>query len=320
MAVAPFETSMRTLEFNSTFEMLLQQEKSKLRSLVSSKGYKGKEAVAVNQMGALQFRMPAGRYSPKQFQIAQFTRPWVTPTPRSLTVPVDEFDLLNSIADPKGVISQSAVAAANRLYDDQIISSAFGSALRGEDTSSQVSETFPTTVSTTTSASAPYGGFLVADTFGAGASVGLTTAKFREMRRIAQHYENDLDAESLCLVAGSQQESDMLGQVEIIDKNFMSGMAMDNGRVDRVLGVHMVYSERLQTSSSNSLRNCIGFVNSGIHMGIWKELDTRIDQRTDLESDPWQLYAMIQVGAVRTQLGKVFQLNCADTTGADITP
>ena len=320
MALAPFETSMLTLEFNSTFEMLLQQEVSKLRSLITSKGYKGKEAVAVNQMGALQFKMPAGRYSPKQFQIAQFTRPWVTPVPRSLTVPVDEFDLLNSIADPKGVISQSAVAAANRLYDDQIISAALGTTLRGEDTSSQTSETFPTTTSTTTSASAPYGGFLIADTFGSGASTGLTTNKIREMRRVAQHYENNLDAESVCLVAGSQQESDLLGQTLVIDKNFSGGMVVESGRPGMVFGTGMVYSERLQTSSSNTLRNCIGFVKSGLHMGVWKELDTRIDQRVDLESDPWQLYSMIQVGACRTQLGKVFQVNCADTTGSDITP
>jgi Phage capsid protein len=160
----------------------------------------------------------------------------------------------------------------------------------------------------------------VADTFGSGASVGLTTNKLREMRRVAQHYENRLDAESLNLVAGSQQESDLLGQVEIIDKNFTTGMAMEDGRVSRVLGINMVYSERLQTSSSNTLRNTIGFVGSGMHLGVWKELDTRISQRDDLESDPWQLYCMIQVGAVRTQLGKVFQVNCADTTGYDITP
>ncbi len=210
MATAPFETSMFTLEFNSTFELLLQQKISKLRGLVSTGAYKGQMAVAINQIGALQFKMPAGRYSPKQFQIAQFTRPWVTPTPRSLTVPVDEFDLLSSITDPKSVISQSAVAAANRLYDDTIIAAAFGTTQRGEDKSALTAETFPTTVSTTTSSAAPYGGFLVADTFGSGASVGLTTTKIREMRRVLQHYENDMDAESVTLLGGSQQESDLL--------------------------------------------------------------------------------------------------------------
>ena len=320
MATAPFETSMFTLEFNSTFEMLLQQKVSKLRGLVDSMACKGQAKVAVNQIGALQFKMPAGRYSPKQFQIAQFTRPWLTPNPRSLTVPVDEFDLLNSITDPKSAISQSAVAAANRVYDDTIISAAFGTTERGEDKSAFTAETFPSTASTTTSSSAPYGGFLVADTFGSGASVGMTTTKIREMRRVLQHYENDLDAESVTIAAGSQQESDLLSQVQVIDKSFSGGAAFESGRVNMALGTNFVWTERLQTSSSNSLRNCIGFVRSGLMLGVWKDVETKIDQRTDIESDPWQLYSMIQVGACRTQLGKVIQINCADTTGADITP
>ncbi len=97
-------------------------------------------------------------------------------------------------------------------------------------------------------------------------------------------------------------------------------MAFENGRPGMVFGTNTVLTERLQTSSSNSLRNCIGFVRSGLHLGVWKDLDTRITQRDDLESDPWQLYSMIQLGACRTQLGKIIQINCADTTGADITP
>lgn len=320
MAVAPFETSMYTLQFNSTFELLLQQDTSRLRSLVDSKGYKGQMAAVVNQMAALQYKMPAGRYSPKQFQIAQFTRPWVIPFPRSLTVPVDEFDLLNSIADPKGVISMAAVAAANRLYDDTLITAAFGTTQRGEDKSALTAETFPSTASTTTSSTAPYGGFLVVDTFGSGASVGMTFPKVREMRRVLQHYENNLSAESVTIVQGSQQESDLLSQVEVIDKRFNDRPVVENGSVTGILGTNIVCSERLQTSSSNTLRNCIGFVRSGLHLGVWKELDTKISQRDDLESDPWQLYSMIQLGAVRTQLGKVIQINAADTTGVDITP
>ena len=217
MAVLPFDQAMFTLEFNSTFEMLLQQKVSKFRSLVDSKTYKGREAAVVNQIAALQFKMPAGRYSPLQFQIAQFTRPWVQPIFRSLAVPFDGIDELQSIADPKSAISMTAVAAAERFLDDVIIGAAFGTTQRGQDPTSFVAETFPSTVSTTTSTSAPYGGFLVADTFGSGASVGMTYAKIREMRRVLEHYENDMAMESVSLAVGSQQNSDMLGQIEVIE-------------------------------------------------------------------------------------------------------
>lgn len=320
MANLPFETSQLTLDFTSTFELLLQQVVSKMRGLVDSKGYKGRAAAVVNQMAALQYRMPAGRYSPLQFQIAQFSRPWVIPTTRDLTVPVDNFDLLQSIADPKSVITQAAVAAANRAFDDVIISAAFGTTQRGEDTSSWVAETFPTTVSTTTSTSAPYGGFLVADTFGAGASVGMTYNKIREGRRVLEHYENDLSMTKVALATGSQQNSDMLGQVTVIDKRFNDKPVVESGNVTGILGCDIVSTERLQTSSSNTLRNTIMWVPGGLHLGIWEEPTTKIDNRIELTSQPWQLYSSFMIGACRTQLGKVLQINCADTTGADITP
>jgi len=45
-----------------------------------------------------------------------------------------------------------------------------------------------------------------------------------------------------------------------------------------------------------------------------------ITQRTDLSSQPWQIYTKASFGATRTQPGKVFQIQCADTTGVDINP
>jgi hypothetical protein len=313
---------MFTFEFNSTFELLLQQEVSRFRSLVDSKTYRGRIAMAVNQVGALQFKMPAGRYSPLVFQYAQFTRPWVTPIDRSITVPFDTFDELKSVADPKAAISMSAVAAANRFYDDTIIAAAFGTVSRGEDPGNLTTENFPSTASTTTDNTAPFGGFLVVDTFGSGASVGMTYNKIREGRRVLEHYENTQTVRggNLNLATGSQQNSDMMGQIEVIDKRFNDKPVVERGFVTDIMGCTIVPSERLQTSSSNALRNNIMWERSGLHLGVWKDMSTRIDNRVDLESTPWQLYSMISAGAVRTQLGKVVQINCADTSGADITP
>ena len=77
--------------------------------------------------------------------------------------------------------------------------------------------------------------------------------------------------------------------------------------------------ERLNTSSSNTLRNCIFGVRSGLYLGLWKDMATRIDNRIDLAGQPWQLYSMVSAGATRTQLGKLVQVNAADTTGSDPT-
>jgi len=45
-----------------------------------------------------------------------------------------------------------------------------------------------------------------------------------------------------------------------------------------------------------------------------------VSQRNDLSGEPWQLYSKHTFGATRTQPGKVVEIDCLDTTGADITP
>ena len=163
------------------------------------------------------------------------------------------------------------------------------------------------------------GGYLVADTFGASASTGMTYPKMVEAWRVMRHAQVDLDAETPCLMISSQQESDLKKQQEIINKDYNDNMVIENGRVPRAAGFDLIVTERLNTSSSNSLRNCLAFVRSGLHLGIWRDMNIKIDNRVDLTSHPWQLYAMLSAGACRTQLFKVVQINCADTSGFDPT-
>jgi hypothetical protein len=136
-----------------------------------------------------------------------YTRRWVFPTDRSLPVLVDSFDELRTIVDPRAGINAAVVAAANRLFDDIIIQALFASAFTGVDSSSLVAETFDTTQ------------FQVGPTFGGGGSnTGMIYQKIVEARRILRHYENDLDAMGLTLAIGSQQESDLMNQIEVVNR------------------------------------------------------------------------------------------------------
>ena len=77
-------------------------------------------------------------------------------------------------------------------------------------------------------------------------------------------------------------------------------------------------SERIPYGSN--LRQVPCFVKSGMHLGIWQDVQIDISQRKDLSSQPYQIYAKVSMGATRTEPGKVLQILCADTTGGDITP
>lgn len=303
----PYEVELLTTQFSTRLDLLLQQTMSKLRGLVDSGSYTGKMASPVQQIGVLSYSQPSGRYSPLVPRIPQYTRRWVFPNDRDLTVLVDTFDELRSIVDPKGGISNTAAAAANRYFDDLIINAANGSASTGVDASSLSTESFDSSNA------------LVADTFGASASTGLTYPKLVEAWRIMRLRQVDLQAEPPCLIMGSQQEADLKKQQEVISKEYGGSMAVVNGVVEKVAGFQLVVTDRVNTSSSNTLRNCLAFVRSGVHLGIWKDVMTKINERVDLTSHPWQLYSMISAGATRTQQFKVIQVNCADTTGFDPT-
>ena len=309
----PYETEMLSTQYTSKLDMLLQQKTSKLRGLVDSAFYTGKQGSPVNQIGVLEVKQPGGRFSPITPQIPNYTRRWVFPNDRDIAVLVDQFDELRSIVDPKPGISEAVAAAFGRYLDDLIINAANASASTGVDASSLSTESFATTVSTS-------GGYLVADTFAASASTGMTYPKLVEAWRVMRHAQVDLDAEKPYLLIASQQESDLKKQQEVISRDYGDAMSVTTGMAPpRLAGFNIVVTERLNTSSSDSLRNCLAFVPSGLHLGLWKDQAVKIDNRVDLTSQPWQIYAMISAGATRTQLRKVVQINCADTTGTDPT-
>lgn len=308
----PYEVEMVTWSFTSRLETLLQQDVSLLRMRVDTGTHVGKGASPVNQIGVTSYDQPGPRGSPIVPKILNQTRRWVFPNDRDLAVQVDQFDELRSIVDIKGGITESAAAAAGRYFDDLVINAANATATTGPDSSNFSTESFASTASTS-------GGYLVVDTFGASASTGATWPKVVEATRVMRHAQVRLDMERPCWAIGSQQEAELSKQQEVISREYGIAAITNEGVVTRIGRADIVVSERLNTSSSSTLRNTLMFVPSGIHLGLWRDTTVRVDNRIDLTSQPWQLYSMITAGATRTQLFKVVQINCADTTGADPT-
>lgn len=296
-----------TQQFTTVLEMLLQQKGSKLRGKVSEGAYVGKMASPVNQIGAIQLTAPAGRFAPKTRTDATFVRRWVFPQDGEIDQLIDNFDLLKTIVNPTSEYATNAAAAVGRAWDDAIIAAATGTAYTGQDVAALSTESFNTT------------NFRVADTFGASAATGLTVAKLIEAKRILRKYHNDLETDPLTIVIGSQQESDLLNQVQVVSTDFNDKPVLVDGRVVRFLGFDVVVMERLPTYTTNT-RGVLAFVKSGLHLGVWKDMQNRASIRNDLSSEPYDLNTQVSYGATRTQPGKVIQIACLDSTGADITP
>ena len=296
-----------TTEFSTVLELKLQQRGSKLRGRVEEGSHTGKQASPVQYEGAITAKAPAGRFAPKDRTDSTYERRWVFPIDREIDQLIDSFDELRTIVDPKSPKSTNAANAIGRAWDDELIRAATGTAQIGEDGAGLSNETFDTSV------------FQVADDFKASAATGLTIAKMLEAKRIFRHYEVDLDEEQATLIIGSQQESDLLNQVEVVSKDYNDRPVLVDGKVQRFLGFDIVVMERLETYTTTT-RGVLAFVRSGLYLGIWKDMMNRASIRNDLSSEPWDLYTCATYGATRLEAGRVLRIGCSDSTGAAITP
>lgn len=299
---------MFTVQYSTNLELLLQQKGSLLRGKVAEGTHVGKMASPINQIAPVTMKRPEGRFAPKSRVDTNFVRRWVFPTPGDVDQLIDSFDELQTIIDPKSQYTANAANAVGRAWDDEILSATTRVAYVGQDAASLTQETFDTAK------------FQVAVNFEAGSNTGLTIAKMIEAKRIFRHYHNDLDSEELTIIAGSRQEADLLKQTEVASKLYNDTPVLVDGKIKRFMGFNLVFMERVPETTAGSVRGVIAFVRSGMYLGMWKDITNRVSIRNDLTGEPYDLYTMVMFGATRTQPGKVLQILCADTTGADINP
>lgn len=281
-------------QFSTNVELLLQQKGSTLRPRVMVKAdCVGKQAVMIDQVGAVEAQTPAGRFAPIGRVDAAVRRPWVFPIDKDLPQLFDSFDKLRLISDPRSVYVENATNAFGRAWDNEIVASAFRTAYIGE--TGTTTESFDTAYS-------------IAADFDAAGEVGLSVSKLIEAKRLMRTAEVDVDGEPLTLVIGPTQEADLLKQSQVTSSDFnKNGGVLNEGKVVRFMGFDIVVNNRLVLTSSDN-RNLIAFAKSGLALGVWQDLQNDVSQRKDLSGLPWQLYSMATFGAVRTQNGKVVRI------------
>jgi len=300
--------ALYTAQYSTNLELLLQQKGSKLRGHVNSGSYKGKMASIINQIAPITAKKPTGRFTPKQNTQSDFQRPWVFPSWYDVNQLLDPLDELQTIVDPKSGYVQNAANAMGRAIDDEILAATTAAMKLGVDASSLADQNFDTT------------NHRIAVDFDASGNTGLTVAKLLELKRVFTHWHNDLDSDPATIIIGSKQEQDLLKQQQIVSSEYNDRPVLVSGKLSNFLGFNIEVMERVPETTAGSVRGVVAFVQSGMHLGLWQEMENRVSIRNDLTSEPWQLYTKMGLGATRTQAGKVIQILCADTTGADINP
>jgi len=137
----------------------------------------------------------------------------------------------------------------------------------------------------------------------------MTVAKLRSARRLFMQNEVDTDNDQLFIALTSQQIENLLATTEVTSSDYNTVKALVAGDIDTFMGFKFVQIERLPKVSTT--RTCFAWAKSGMHLGMWNDITTRIGERAD-KSYATQVYVKGTFGATRVEEGKVVSIACIE--------
>jgi hypothetical protein len=276
-------------QYTTNVQLLLQQRGSKLRDCCTLGSYTGKAAKAVEQIGAVTAQERTSRHSDTPLISTPHDARWVFPRDFEWADMIDDQDKLRMLIDPTSPYAQNGAYALGRKLDDIIIAAALGTAQTGENGSTATP-------------------FATATQQIAVGATGLTVAKLRQARRILAANEVDLSSDMLYIAVTAQQIDNLLGTTEVTSSDFNSVKALVQGDVDTFMGFKFIQTELLGLDSSGD-RRCFAWAKSGLHVGMWNDINTKISERAD-KSYSMQVYVKGTFGATRVDEKKVVEIIC----------
>lgn len=276
-------------QYTTNVSLLLQQRGSKLRDAVTVGSYTGKAAKAVEQIGSVTAQARTSRHADTPLISTPHDARWVFPTDYEWADMIDDQDKLRMLIDPTSPYAVNGAYALGRAMDDLIITAALGTAMTGENGSTSTA-------------------FATATQQIAVGAAGLTVAKLRQARRILMANEVDVAMDPLYIAVTAQQMDNLLGTTEVTSSDYNTVKTLVSGDVDTFLGFKFIQVERLGLDGSGD-RRCIAWAKSGLHLGLWNDITTKISERAD-KSYATQVYVKGTFGATRTEEKKVVEIIC----------
>lgn len=278
-------------QYTTNVSLLLQQRGSKLRDSVTVGSYVGKAAKAVEQIGAVTAQKRVTRHGDTPLISTPHDARWVFPTDFEWADLIDDQDKLRMLIDPTSPYAVNGAYALGRAMDGLIIDAALGTSKTGENGTDNTA-------------------FDVSNQQVGAAASGLTIAKLREAKKILLENEVDVDMDPLYIAVTAAQLDDLLGTTEVTSSDYNTVKALVQGSVDSFMGFQFIHTELLGVDSSNN-RRVIAWARSGVHLGLWNDINSRISERDD-KSYSTQVYVKGTFGATRTEEGKVVEILCAE--------
>ncbi len=276
-------------QYSTNVQLLLQQRGSRLRDCVIVGSYTGKAAKAVEQIGEVTAQARTSRHADTPLISTPHDARWVHPTDYEWADMIDDQDKLRMLIDPTSPYAMNGAYALGRAMDSLIITAALGAALTGENGST----------------STPFDTSNQQIAVGA---AGLTVAKLRTAKKKLMANEVDVENDPLYCAVTAVQLDNLLGTTEVTSSDYNTVKALVSGSVDTFMGFKFIHTELLGLDGSSD-RRCIAWAKSGMHLGIWNDITTKISERAD-KSYATQVYVKGTFGATRVEEGKVVEIIC----------
>jgi hypothetical protein len=282
-------------QYTTNVQLLLQQKGSKLRNCVTVGSYTGKAAKAIEQVGPVTAQKRTIRHGDTPLISTPADARWVFPVDYEWADLIDDQDKLRMLIDPTSSYSQNGAYALGRAMDDEIISAFFADAKTGENgsTTTVFGANQDVTVAT-----------------GSTGATGLNIAKLREAKKILMANEVDIDNDPLFCIITAEQHDDLLNEAQAISLDYNTRPVLVDGKITAFMGFNFVHTERLPLNSSTQ-RRVPAFAKSGMHLGLFNDINTMISERAD-KGYATQVYVKGTFGATRTEEGKVVEIVCAE--------
>lgn len=283
-------------DYQSTVSILLQQRGSKLRDAVTVSFQKGKAARPVDQIGPVTAQKVVGRHADTPLISTPHDARWIYPNDYEWADLIDDIDKLRMISDPSSAYAQNGAYALGRAMDDEIIAAFFGTAKTGETGA--------------TSTVFPAGNIVSVDK--GGTASGLNVEKLRAAKKILMAAQVDLDTDTIFCAITAEEHDDLMNETQVVNMDYNTRPVLVDGKVTSFMGINFLHTERLTTGTDDQSGTSTAipiWTKSGVHLGIWEDIMTKIAERPD-KRHAWQVYLKGTFGATRVEEGKVVKVWC----------
>jgi hypothetical protein len=289
--MSTFVTTAFVQQYKTNVALLLQQRGSKLRRAVMEDSYTGKAGKAVEQIGAVNAKKRTSRHADTPQISTPHSARWVYPSDYEWADLIDEQDKLRMLVELTSPYALNGAMAMGRAIDDEIIAALFGTAKTGENGSTDTA-------------------FDTANQQVAAATSGLTVAKLRAAKKILMAREVDIEADQLFVAITATQHDNLLGETQATSLDYNTRPVLVDGKITAFMGFNFIHTERLEKTGSD--RRVPAWAKSGVHLGVWNDITTRVGERAD-KSYSNQVYVKGTFGATRLEEGKVVEILCQES-------